>query len=343
VSHTLLGGIEISRQRTTDQRNTGYFGNTATTLAVPASASAVSANVTFRQSATDADNNSHVDVAALYVQDQATLGPVQLVAGVRVERFGMRFHNIRTNADLARDDQLISPRIGVVLKPTSLVSLYATRSVSHLPSSGDQFSSLTVTTQTLEPEHFENLEVGVKWDALDRVALTAAVYQLDRTNSQAPDPLNPGKVVQTGARRTNGLELTASGDVTRKLSMVAGYALQDARIVETTTAAAAGSKVQMVPRNSMSLWSRYQVSSAFGLGAGMVSQSKTYAAIDNAVALPGFTRFDAALFARIGRTLRAQVNAENLLNSRYYATAHNNNNIMPGAPRSVVVSVSVSR
>jgi catecholate siderophore receptor len=63
------------------------------------------------------------------------------------------------------------------------------------------------------------------------------------------------------------------------------------------------------------------------------------AAIDNTVTLPGFTRVDAALYARVGATLGAQINVENLLDEQYYATSHGNNNIMPGAPRTIRFSL----
>ena len=39
--------------------------------------------------------------------------------------------------------------------------------------------------------------------------------------------------------------------------------------------------------------------------------------------------------------LRAQVNVENLLDTDYFASAHNNNNITPGAPRGVRFAVTV--
>ena len=65
-----------------------------------------------------------------------------------------------------------------------------------------------------------------------------------------------------------------------------------------------------------------------------------YAAIDNTVTLPAFTRWDGALFVALPHRTRAQLNVENLLDSRYYATSQGNNNIMPGAPRSLRLGIS---
>ena len=229
------------------------------------------------------------------------------------------------------------------MEPIESLSIYASASVSHLPSSGDQFASLTVTTQTLEPEDFHNYELGAKWDVADALSLTAAAYRLDRTNSQAPDPNTPSLIVQTGARRTNGVELGASGNITEAWSVAAGYALQRAFVTATTTAAPAGNTVQNVPRNTLSLWNRYQLTPVFGAALGIVSQGRSYAAIDNTVTLPGFARTDAGLFAKVTPNLRAQLNVENLFDVKYYPTSQGNNQIMPGAPRTLLVSLTANR
>ena len=51
------------------------------------------------------------------------------------------------------------------------------------------------------------VEAGVKWALRKDLLFTAAVFQLERSNSQATDPLNPGFVVLTGKSRTRGVEL----------------------------------------------------------------------------------------------------------------------------------------
>jgi catecholate siderophore receptor len=296
--------------------------------------------VTFRQSATDADNKAVTNVAALYAQDQVTVSPHwQAIAGIRVDRFDLAFHNNRSGEELARVDQMLSPRVGVIYKPTEPVSVYGSFSVAHLPSAGDQFSSLTVTTRTLEPERFTNYEIGAKWDVGANLALTSAAYRLDRTNSAAHDPADPTRTVQTGAQRTTGFELGVSGDVREGWQMSGGLALQRAVIVDRTTAAGPGAQVPLVPRRTASLWNRVQLSPSLGAGLGLIHQGSSFAAIDNTVTLPAFTRADAALYFSLARELRAQLNVENLLGARYYGTAQGNNNILPGGPRTVRVSV----
>ena len=66
-----------------------------------------------------------------------------------------------------------------------------------------------------------------------------------------------------------------------------------------------------------------------------------FASFSNAVELPGFTRVDAVLYYRVNG-YRIAVNAENVLNAAYYQTAHSDNNIWPGSPRSVQVTLSAA-
>lgn len=341
VRHSLVAGVELSRQMTDNFRQTGYFAGGATTMPVPFDRPAIASGATYRQSATDGDNRVVADVRALYVQDQIELSPMwQAVVGVRVERFALHFYDNRTGDVLERDDRLVSPRAGLVFKPAPALSVYGSYGVSHLPSAGDQFSSLTATTRALEPERFDNYELGVKWDVSPALALTSALFRLDRTNSSAPDPGDVGVIVQTGAQRSTGAELGVTGEVTDSWQVAGGYAVQRAVISSTTSAATAGRMVPLVPHHTLSLWNRYQLRRSTGVGLGVIHQAEMYAAIDNAVTLPAFTRVDGALFLGLVPRVRLQLNVENVLNRRYYATSHGNNNIMPGAPRTLRVSVT---
>jgi catecholate siderophore receptor len=341
VRHTLLLGAEFGRQVTDNLRNTGFFNDATTTLSVPVSSPTNFTPITFRPGTTDADNNVTNTVGSIYAQDQIALSDhLQFVAGLRYEKFGIRYRDNRSGSTLRRTDGMVSPRVGLVLKPIAPASLYASYSVSYLPSAGDQFSSLTDVTKALEPERFKNLEVGAKWDFADRIAVTTAAYRLDRTNTRAPSPSDPAVTVQTGSQRSWGYELGVSGSLTSGWDIAGGFARQKARITSTTAAARTGATVPLVPGSTLSLWNKYQLVSRLGLGLGVIRQTDMYATIDNRVTLPAFTRIDGAVFFRFGDYLRAQMNLENLLNEKYYPLAHNNNNITPGSPRSVRLSLT---
>ena len=340
IRHILLGGVEIGRQLTDNFRNTGYFNNAMLSIAAPYADPTINTPVTFRQSATDASNHLRTNLGATYLQDQISLSRfVQVIAGVRFDHFDLQYHNNRNGGELRRIDNLVSPRLGVVFKPAATVSVYGNYSVSYLPSSGDQFSSLTVITQQVKPEKFTNYELGVKWDLARSLSLTTAVYRLDRTNTRSTDPNDPTRIVQTGSQRTNGFEVGANGNITRAWKVAGGYSYQDAFVTSATTAALAGAQVAQVPHNTFSLWNNYQILPKLGAGLGILNRTDMFAAIDNTVTLPGYTRADAALFYSITETVRLQVNVENVFNRKYYLNADGNNNITPGFPRAVRVGL----
>ena len=341
VSHTLLVGAEAGRQGTDNFRNTGYFNNTATSILVPYSAPTIATPVTFRQSATDADNHVVNTVAAAFAQDQIAVSrQVQVIGGVRFDRFDIAYHNNRTGDSLDRVDGLVSPRAGVVYKPVAPVSLYGSYSVSYLPSAGDQFASLTTITQQVEPEKFDNYEVGAKWD-LRNLALTTAVYRLDRTNTRSTDPNDPTRIVQTGSQRTNGFEIGVNGEVRPGWSVAGGYAYQDAFVTSATVSARTGARVGQVPHQTFSLWNNYRIHPRVSAALGVVHRSSMFATIDNTVTLPGYTEADLAAFVTLRRNVRLQANVENLFGVRYFTNADSNTNISPGSPRNAQLALTV--
>ena len=341
IRHTLLVGAELGRQLTDNLRHTGFFNNTATSISVPYGSPTTTVPVTFRQSATDADNHLQTNLAAAYAQDQIELSRyVQLIAGLRFDYFDLQFHNNRNADDLRRIDRLVSPRAGIIFKPVNPLSIYASYSVAFLPSSGDQFSSLTTITQQVKPEKFNSYEFGVKWDVRRALSLTAALYRQDRTNTRATEPNNPAAIVQTGSSRTNGFEIGLQGNVTRDWTIVGGYAYQDAFIRSATTVALAGAQIAQVPHHAFSLWNNYRFHPRWAAGLGLIHRSDMFAAVDNAVVLPGYTRADAAIFYYFNERWRLQANVLNLFGTNYYLNADSNNNISPGSPRAIRVGLT---
>ena len=339
IEHTLLAGAEVGRQLTDNFRQTGFFNNSAT-LQVPFDAPQTNSPVAFRQNATDADNHVRTNVAAVFVQDQVRVSRfVQLLGGLRFDRFNLRYQNNRNGETLERPDNLWSPRAGVVFKPVDPVSVYGSYSVSYLPSSGDQFSSLTVITQQVEPEKFTNYEVGVKWDTMPGLALTGAVYRLDRRNTRSTDPNDPIRVIQTGEQRTNGFEAGVNGTITARWTLAGGYAFQNAYVRRATVSARAGAVVGQVPHHTFSLWNNVRLHRRVSAGLGVVQRSDMFATIDNTVVLPGYLKADVAAYFTLTDQARLQINVENLADTLYYVNADSNTNISPGRPRAVRIAL----
>ncbi len=345
IGHTVLVGAEVGRQSTRNFRNTGYFSNlgaTASTFHAPLSSPTISQPIQFRQAASDADNHGVTNVAGLYAQDQVTISArVHAVLGLRIDSFQADVTNHRSAADFSSDDTLVSPRLGLLYKPIAPLSLYGSFSLTYLPRAGEQLSSLSVTNQALDPEQFKNYEVGMKWDVVPALALTAALYRLDRGNVIVPDANNPTLSSLVDAQRTRGLELGLNGNVTRAWSVAGGYAYQDGEITRSISATAqAGAELAQLPKHSVSLWNKYDFTPRIAAAVGVINRSDVYTSTDNTVVLPSWIRIDAALYYHLTPQLRAQINVENLFDEDYFLNAHSNTNITPGSPRGIRVALT---
>ncbi len=327
VDHKILLGLEYGSQQTANQRLGRVF--------TPGNVFSLGAPVFPQVSFTTPTRNTKSDVRffSAYAQDQISLGEhVDVVVGIRYDRFRIKGTDFipAVPRPFARTDEKVSPRLGLIYKPRENISVYASYSRSFQPRSGDQFISLTAVQENLAPEKFTNFELGIKWDIAPDLSATFAAFQLDRTNATTPDPANPLATINIGETRTQGIELELTGRITPKWQISAGYGWQDGKLRGNDAV-----RLAQLPEHQVSLWNRYDVSRSFGVGLGMVHQSGQFAALRtaaNTTRLPGYTRFDAALFWRPSDRFDLQLNAENLFDADYFSDAHNNNNISPGAP-----------
>jgi catecholate siderophore receptor len=372
IKHVLLAGMEFGNQKSdTNRNNARWFdpingsANINTYLGMPT----VWWPVVFNNSNAPNGFRRHtdLDLAAGYVQDQISITKyVDLIAGVRFDSYNLKYTNnfagVNPTVDNYRGQTIYSvankwsPRVGLVVKPFEQLSLYGSYSRSFLPPAGDQFNTLTVGTATLQPQGFENAEAGFKAEITPTLLFTGALYNLNRTNQSVTNNAFFNVLVNT---RTVGGELALVGYVTKEWEVSLGYGNQHAYVVSSDRNVAlvgagsglyfteVGKNVPSVPQNTFSFWNKYDVSSVIGLapgvlgvGSGVIYNSKFYAALDNAVVIPGYARWDGAVYLKLTDNISGQVNVENILGSFYYASAHNNNNIMPGATRSAYVTLN---
>lgn len=338
VKHNLVAGLEFGRQENDNIRRGGVFpdGNASVSAQSPTYAPTVG----FPKAIVSSE--SVADVASVYFQDQITLSPQwQVVAGLRYDRFSFDYQNrlATSNGAIKVTDTPVSPRAGLIYKPVDAMSLYASFSRAYVPRAGDQLTSLTVTNRAFDPERFDNVEVGMKWDINSALSASAAIYRLDLTNVVVPGPV-AGTSILVDGQTTKGIELELSGQLTSAWSVMGAYAYQNAELTANQSATVrAGNKLPMVPEHTFSLWNRYNINQQFGAALGMVYRDSLYTSPTNTTMLPSFTRFDGALFYRLNKQARLQLNVENLFDKKYYASAHNDNNITPGTPRSVKLTL----
>lgn len=346
IKHTVLLGTEFGRQATDNQRKSGTFGG-ATFINVPITSPTVSPPVVFATNATDGNNHGAADIAAGYLQDQIELSPEwQLIAGIRYDDFTVNFLDRRGAGTRVRThDSLWSPRAGLVYKPQTDMSFYASYSLSYVPRAGAQLASLSITptaagSAAARPEKFTNYEVGAKWDVLPNLNLTGSLYLLDRSNVIVPDPVIAGQSILVDGQTTKGAEVSLTGQVTPEWSVIGGYSYALGKV----KAAAAGPYTRLagLPDHTFSLWNRYDFTPAWGAAVGLIYQSSRYTSTSNTVIMAPYTRSDAALYYKITDTLTAQLNVDNIFDTNYFEFANSDTNITPAAPRMLKLGISAA-
>ncbi|WGS84200.1 TonB-dependent receptor [Methylomonas sp. UP202] len=240
------------------------------------------------------------------------------------------------------ENQKFSPRVGLLYQPWQWLSLYG----NFVESLGASNTSPGVGGNILAPESAEQFEAGFKTEFLNkRLNSSVAFYQLTKQNISVP--IAGTRFAQTiGEARSRGVEIDISGQVADGLNLIATYAYTDANILSGDNA---GNRLWNIPRNSGSLWAKYDIqeSALHGLsvGAGVYFQSERQGDNSNSFQLPGYGKVDALLIYQlpiVKAKTTLQFNVENLLDHKYYSATDNSNSFLnPGAPRTFIGSVKV--
>jgi len=337
LEHQLLAGMEVGTQKTNNSR---FIAGTSENIATGFSVLNPTYRLPINLNNQSRNQTSDIDIFAVYLQDQIKISEQwQAVAGIRHDQFKTHYENLKINQIIEVSDNLISPRAGLIFKPLENLSIYGSYSLSYVPRAGDQLISITTTTRNLQPEKFVNREIGAKYDVTPSLSLTAAVYKLERQNVAITDPANTSQNMIVDSQETKGAELGVAGKITDHWSMFGGYSYQDATFTKAMIISGssylAGTTLGQTPSHTFSLWNRYEFNENWGAAIGVISRSHMYALTPTTTAstnLPGYARIDAAVFWKASPKIQVQLNIENLTDKDYVTSAHNNNNITPGAP-----------
>ncbi len=348
MGHTFLAGFEVGNQETANARVDNLFStNGDDQMFIPFSDPLVIPDFGFVNPVRD--RYSDVTFASFYMQDQIDLTEqFKVVIGARFDQFNIDVFDAIEDADgdavdgsFKRDDEEVTPRLGLIYKPMDNVSVYASYSETFLPRSGDQFLTLNLDSESTRPQFFENTEIGLKWDLRSDLSLTAALFNLDRESYTSVDPDDPSQITVIDASETSGSEVQLVGSFTERWSISTSYAHLDGKVQVVGGGGNDGNATRQTPDNMFSIWNNYQYSDKLSFGFGATYQDSFFVREDNSVAVPGYTRVDAAVYYSLSDRVRLQANIENLLDERYYPDAHSNDNISTGEPLNARVSLTL--
>ena len=290
---------------------------------------------------------SRLRTHGIYIQDQITIGRLQVLLGLRQEYFQDDLNYNTENEEVVEQTALI-PRAGLVFSITPNVNLYGTyvegyqpqtASVINDPNAGGPFDPLTSRL----------FEIGAKSDWLEgRLNATLAFYHLVQQGAlyNANDRNRPDLLVQIGEEEAQGVELDVAGRITDNWSIVASYSFNDAAITESGNESEIGRQKPNAPRHTGNLWTKYVFDRGvlegvgFGLGANFVTER--FGSIVNAPEpplFPGYELVDAAVYYQVEK-FQIQLNINNIFDKTHWVGGYDFIRAFPGAPRNVMATVS---
>jgi catecholate siderophore receptor len=353
VQHTVLGGLELARERL---NRWNYLLDANPSLA---GAQAPTSQTSFLHpdpyttlAYTKTPNiraRAEGDTMALYLQDQLTLSPRwKALAGVRHEHFESeaRTESYLTGATLtgpfSRTDRMTSGRAGLIFQPSATQSYYVAWGNSYNPSGelgvyGQTGSNLNDTNEDLGPEKNVGNEIGATWDIASGLQVRAALFRNEKTNARQMNEI--GQTVLTGKRRVDGAELQLTGRLTPDWDLYSGIAFMDGEIVNGPVAVQ-GREPLGVPGFSGNVWTVYRLGGGWEVGGGVRGNNGFWLNDGNTGKVPSNAQLDLTA-AWVQPKWEVRLNANNLTDDTYYVGGYQNNpnRVLPGAPRNYALTV----
>ncbi|KII33189.1 TonB-dependent receptor [Pseudomonas fluorescens] len=306
-----------------------------------------------------AGTDTQANTYALYVFDTLELSEQWLVnMGLRYDHFDTDYktYNAAGTTTSKGDDtsEFVTGQFGVVYKPAENGSIYASYATSATPPGntlgegqegnplgGTPDRSGNLLSSDMEPETTKNYEIGTKWDLLnDRLSLTADVFRTEKENARVQ--VDTSSYENAGKTRVQGIELSASGKITDKWQVFAGYAFMDSEQVDGGPMGKAndGNELPNTPKNSASLWTTYQVTPKLTIGGGAFYVDDVYGSVANTTMVDSYVRYDAMAAYKLTKNVDLQLNVQNLTNETYYDKAFSTHFANQAAGRTALLSTN---
>ena len=333
IRHNLITGAAFTHEGNTRINRTAP--NSPTTLLNPNPADVYAGTITTNPNVGDITGKTQ----SVWLFDTAKLGEKwEATGGARWERFDVKGVST-TPAPVAQNVKFASVRAGLIYKPTQNGSVYTSYGTSVSPSL--EGLSYSTANTAIPPEKTYTAEVGTKWEyGGGRLLVTGALFRVAKDNARTPGllPTDPPQVL-SGQQVSQGIELSASGAITRSLRVLGSYTLIDARIRSSNTPAEVGRMFQNTPRNAASTWFTY-TAKRLTLGVGPRFMGRRFGNNTNTRQVEAYGTVDAMASYSINRHVDLRMNVSNL-NDVYYFERLGGGHLIPGPSRYVMVTTNL--
>jgi catecholate siderophore receptor len=361
--HEVLAGIDAAHEDFTGYRAVETVDGTTltkgrTTLGTPndgAGGVDEGLRAKRRQSAFDARS------IGVYAQDLVQVaGFWKVLAGLRYDRVKGSYQSFQAQpsttvalgtvtADRGRSEGLWSKRFGVLFQPSDKQTYYFSYGTS-FNTSGDTYQYDAPGSNT-PPEASRNLELGTKLELFDgRLSAAIAAFQTTKYNERNRDSPNGTPIddyLLSGRRHANGLDINLAGRITPQWEVYGSYTWIPSASIDagnpdgtTLTGEQVGQRPSMTPRHSGTIWSTYQLTPIWRVGAGLNARSSATPLRNPAgIVAPKFVTGDLlAEFAPTDQTA-VKLNVLNVSN-KHYAESLYTGHYIQGAPRTVQLTLT---
>ncbi|MEO3736075.1 TonB-dependent receptor [Shewanella baltica] len=280
---------------------------------------------------------TETDTRSVYAFNTIELNESWMInGGVRWDDYSTAAQN--STSSLSNDDDFLNYQLSVLYKPAVNGSIYAAWGTSSNPpgtSNGDGSDRLGSNNEDLKPEDTESYELGTKWDFFSgRLSLNGSVFQIEKNNARvatSADRNSPQENV--GEQKVKGFEIGFSGDITEHWHGFGGYTYLDASLESNGfNAAYDGNRFPNTAKNSISLFTTYDITEQLNVGTGAYYMGQVYGNTGNTLSIPSYWRFDVVSSYKMNDFLTLRLNVQNLTDERYYDKAYTAHfaNMAPG-------------
>lgn len=332
LEHSLTAGTEFSREEISSKTMTAKAAEHTDSFWNPNSGRRYDKSISYGPKLKDGD----IKTMAYYVFDTVKLNEQwSLNGGVRYDKFKVYKNETEgrsgTVPSQSREDGMWNYQAGVVFKPAQNGSIYLSYGTSSNPSGenlgqagGADGAASASAVNDLKPEKSRSIELGTKWDVLnEKLSLTAAVFETKKTDARSHDPLT-GDVSLAGENRVRGIELGATGSITDKWDIWAGYTYLDPKVKKYRSGKIDydGKQIKFIAKNSATLWTTYEPIKDWTIGGGVSYVGERYVNDANSLKLPSHTLYDAMVGYQMTRNFELQLNVNNITDTRVYDASH---------------------
>ena len=286
------------------------------------------------------------------LQDTVEWEWITLLGGLRYDRFDQESYSSGGRGGLVRypsiDAEAFSPRAGVAIRPADALVFFGNVSQTRTPMLGLRCEDGSTPDRAWRATQYEG---GVRVRPLGKLWLSVSGYRIDQEN--VPEFDNTGIVLgYDGENRSEGAEVSLSGDITDDWTVLAMYAYNR----YTDENAPRGSKArrfERYPENAFSVNTSYRIPGGaledVVLGFGWRYRSKSYATmrgayVDENLSFDPSSVFDVNAtvpFSVFGgsRDWALMLGVRNVFDEKYFESARHYYECLAGEPRTFEIGL----